>query len=53
MTRARLRRGYAKEKAAREDRERKAWRVWAASLPVLLLPRCDRGRNLGSGLSYL
>ena len=33
MTRARLRRGVCKRKAAREARERKARRVWAASLP--------------------
>ncbi len=33
MTRARLRRGVRKRKAAREARERKARRVWAASLP--------------------
>ena len=33
MTRARLRRGVRKRKAAREARERMARRVWAASLP--------------------
>ena len=33
MTRARLRRGVRKRKEAREARERKARRVWAASLP--------------------
>ena len=33
MTRARLRRGVRKRRAAREARERKARRVWAASLP--------------------
>ena len=33
MTRARLRRGVRKRKETREARERKAKRVWAASLP--------------------
>jgi len=33
MTRARLRRGARKREEAREARERKARRVWAASLP--------------------
>ena len=33
MTRARLRRGVRKRRAAREASERKAGRVWAASLP--------------------
>ena len=34
MTRARLRRGVRKRKAAREAKERKARRVWAARLPL-------------------
>ena len=34
MTRAKRRRGVRKRKEVREDRERKARRVWAASLPL-------------------
>ena len=42
MTRARLRRGVRKRRAAREAGERKAGRVWAASLPPPPLELSER-----------